>query len=102
MPPDRVHTHAAPTPLLSKYPPTSAVLPSAERATDSPCSAFPTDPLPTSLPPCWTSACAHACAGQTVHIANNRRTTPRGNQDCPKEAEDKCRTRFEDMALAGN
>src|SRR6266511_727777 len=30
-----------------------AVLPSAERATEAPCSAPPTAPEPTSLVPCW-------------------------------------------------
>src|SRR5262249_22878954 len=30
-----------------------AVLPSAESATDQPCKAFPTAPLPASLLPCW-------------------------------------------------
>src|SRR5207249_196095 len=38
---------------LSPSPPTTAVLPSAESATDSPCSAIPTAPVPTSLLPCW-------------------------------------------------
>src|SRR5580700_6936218 len=52
-PPLRVKTHAAPSWLLSPYPPTIAVLPSAESATDQPWSAAPTAPLPTSLAPCW-------------------------------------------------
>src|SRR6516164_5021999 len=30
-----------------------AVLPSAENATDMPCRALPTAPVPTSLAPCW-------------------------------------------------
>ena len=30
-----------------------AVLPSADSATDAPCAAFPSEPLPTSLLPCW-------------------------------------------------
>src|SRR5713226_5327247 len=58
-PAERVNTHAAPTPPLSPGPPTKAVFPSADSATDvpcctSPCSALPaTAPVPTSLPPCW-------------------------------------------------
>jgi hypothetical protein len=30
-----------------------AVLPSSDNATEAPCLAFPTAPLPTSLLPCW-------------------------------------------------
>src|SRR5450759_773329 len=52
-PPLRVQTHAAPTLLLSAYPPTMAVLPSVERDTDQPCSAVPTAPEPTSFGPGW-------------------------------------------------
>src|SRR5450759_206664 len=52
-PPERVHTHAAPAPLLSKYPPTMAVLPSNERETEVPWPALPIAPVPTSLLPCW-------------------------------------------------
>src|SRR6266436_6734562 len=48
----RVKTHAAPLPL-SKGPPTMAVSPSADSATDQPCPAFPTALPPTSLSPCW-------------------------------------------------
>src|ERR1019366_2625566 len=48
-----VQTHAAPAELLSTYPPTMAVLPSAERDTEKPCQALPTAPEPTSLDPCW-------------------------------------------------
>ena len=50
----RVNTHAAPaSALLSKGPPTIAVLPSADSATDQPCAAGATAPVPTSLLPCW-------------------------------------------------
>ena len=38
---------------LSSGPPTMAVLPSADSATEAPCSAVPTAPVPTSLLPCW-------------------------------------------------
>src|SRR5450759_2837965 len=48
-----VLTHAAPTGPLSPNPPTMAVLPSAERDTEMPCSAIPTAPEPTSLVPSW-------------------------------------------------
>src|SRR5450830_262906 len=48
-----VQTHAAPAELWSKYPPTMAVLPSAERDTETPCRAPPTAPEPISLDPCW-------------------------------------------------
>ena len=40
-PPERVNTHAAPTPLLSSGPPTMAVFPSPESETESPCPARP-------------------------------------------------------------
>ena len=52
-PPLRVNTHAAPKPLLSSGPPMTAVLPSADTATDSPCTARSTAPVPTSFVPCW-------------------------------------------------
>jgi hypothetical protein len=45
-PPFRVQTHAAPPPLLSLGPPTMAVLPSAEMATELPWEALPTAPEP--------------------------------------------------------
>ena len=51
-PPLRVNTHAAPVLLLSDHPPTMAVLPSADSATDMPWRALPTAPVPTSLLPC--------------------------------------------------
>src|SRR5262245_47519878 len=44
---EAANAHAAPALLLSKLPPTRAVL--QDSATDSPCSAFPVAPLPTSL-----------------------------------------------------
>src|SRR5262249_27107263 len=53
-PPLRVNTHAAPALLLSPDPPTMAVLPSADSATEVPWKTwFPTAPVPTSLLPCW-------------------------------------------------
>src|ERR1035441_3275073 len=52
-PPKRVYTQAAPAVVLSVGPPTMAVFPSADRATDIPCSALLTAPVPKSLPPCW-------------------------------------------------
>jgi hypothetical protein len=48
-----VKTHAAPKSELSCGPPTNAVFPSAESATDVPCPAFPLALIPTSLFPCW-------------------------------------------------
>src|SRR6266581_3346961 len=51
-PPLRVNTHAAPVLLLSAHPPTMAVLPSADSATDMPWRALPTAPAPTSFLPC--------------------------------------------------
>src|SRR5262245_24033727 len=46
------NTHAAPAPLLSTGPPVHAVLPSADTATELPCFAAPTAPVPTGLAPC--------------------------------------------------
>ena len=50
------NTHAAPAPLLSSEPPTSAVSPSPDSATLPPCSAgsgLLTAPEPMSFEPCW-------------------------------------------------
>src|SRR6266540_2620790 len=55
-PPLRVNTHAAPVLPLSDHPPTMAVLPSAESATDMPWRAFPIAPVPTSFLPCCVQA----------------------------------------------
>ena len=52
-PPLREWTHAAPVILLSAIPPAMVVLPSADIATEKPCSARPTAPVPTSFMPCW-------------------------------------------------
>src|SRR5438105_3514338 len=58
-PPLLVQTHAAPPAALpSIWPPTMAVLPSAERATAKPCCPDPTPPEPASLLPC----CVHTPA----------------------------------------
>jgi hypothetical protein len=46
-------THTAPVSPLSLSPPTMAVLPLADSATDWPWLAFPTAPVPTSLLACW-------------------------------------------------
>src|SRR5436190_1555929 len=48
----RVQTHTAPVLLLSASPPTSAVLPSADKDTDTPWFARPTASDPTSFGPC--------------------------------------------------
>src|SRR6185437_5610860 len=47
------NVQAAPTEPLSVFPPTMAVWASADSATDSPCCARPTLPVPTSFDPCW-------------------------------------------------
>jgi len=69
-PPERVNTQAAPLPLLSVRPPTMAVLASADRETEEPCSAGngPTAPEPTSLGPCWVN-CACTVAGSRPHTS---------------------------------
>src|SRR5262249_16947724 len=51
-PPLRVHTHTAPMAALSCGPPTTAVLPSPDSATETPWPAAPTAPVPTSFSPC--------------------------------------------------
>src|SRR6266550_8392387 len=51
-PPLRVKTHAAPVLPLSDHPPTMAVLPSEDSATDMPWRAFPTAPVPMSFLRC--------------------------------------------------
>src|SRR5262245_7353036 len=55
-PPLRVNTHAAPVLLLSDHPPTMAVLPSAESATDMPWRSIPPAPVPTWFLPCRPQA----------------------------------------------
>src|SRR6476619_2300891 len=70
-PPLRVNTHAAPVLLLSDHPPTPAVLPSADSATDIPwprCNASSPAPLPISLLPC----CVH-----TSPLRENTHAAPR-------------------------
>jgi hypothetical protein len=56
-PADWTKTHAAPTAPallpLSPHPPTMAVLPSPDSATEMPCRAGPTASVPTSLLSCW-------------------------------------------------
>ena len=47
------NTHAAPKFVLSIFPPSTVVLPSAESATETPCRAAPELPVPNSLLPCW-------------------------------------------------
>src|SRR5262245_15671224 len=46
------NAHVAPARLLSPGPPTMAVFPSPESDTETPCTALPTAPVPTSLA-CW-------------------------------------------------
>src|SRR5262245_14998485 len=50
--PLRVNPQVAPAPDASASPPESAVLPSADAATEKPWFAFPVAPVPTSLLPC--------------------------------------------------
>src|SRR5258706_127186 len=66
-PPLRVNNHAAPAFVLTENPPTIAVLPSEERATEKRCSAIPTAPIPTSLAPCCV---------QTPPLRVNTHTAP--------------------------
>src|SRR5262245_7317435 len=67
-PPLRVNAHVAPMPPLSPGPPRTAVLPSSDSATDRPCWAPPTAPLPISLAPCWV---------QTPPLRVNTHAAPR-------------------------
>src|SRR2546421_8778528 len=48
-----MNTQAAPTDVLSKGPPISAVLPSADSATAPPNAPLPVSSLAVSLAPCW-------------------------------------------------
>src|SRR4029077_753160 len=52
-PPLLVQVQTAPTLRLSRYPPTTAVLPPAERDTERPCLLRNTLPEPSSWGPCW-------------------------------------------------
>src|SRR5580704_13525275 len=69
--PLRVKTHAAPAPELSPGPPMVAVLPSADNATEKPCWAAPTAPVPTSFGPCCVN-CASAISDEKNSVAENR------------------------------
>src|SRR5450759_1182455 len=71
-------------PPLSLGPPTMAVLPSEENATDQPWAAVPTAPLPTSLLPCWVN-CASAGCDETSSAAQSRTDAPRPINDLPDE-----------------
>src|SRR5438552_284723 len=73
----RVKTHVAPSPSFSNGPPTMAVLPLLDRATDQPCLASPAAPPPTSFDPCWVH-CAKACCGE-----KNRAASATNRSLCP-------------------
>src|SRR6185312_6111986 len=62
----RVTTHTAPAAELSSHPPTIAVLPSAESATEVPCWGVPTPPVPTSF---WPFCCHRPLARVNTHAA---------------------------------
>ncbi len=62
----RVKIHAAPVAPLSVGPPTMAVFPSAEIATEAPIWAAPATSVPTSLLPCWTNCAAAPCARTNI------------------------------------
>src|SRR5450759_1358304 len=70
-PPLLVQTHAAPAPPLSVSPPTMAVLPSAERDTERPCSAFPTALEPTSFGPCCENCATAVCVRNSMPMTVN-------------------------------
>lgn len=62
----RVHTHVAPTPVLSFRPPYTRVSPTLDSATLIPCDAAPVFPVPTSFEPC----CVHTPLVRVqIHIA---------------------------------
>src|SRR5664280_1696458 len=60
-----VQIHAAPALPLSLDPPTMAVLPSAERATETPWEAFP-DAVPTNFGPCCVNCAAAVWATRSI------------------------------------
>jgi hypothetical protein len=64
----RVNTHTAPAPALSPAPPTMAVLPSAESATESPWLAEPLAPVPTRFEPCWVNCADTGCEAQNIAL----------------------------------
>jgi hypothetical protein len=74
-----VKTQVAPTPVpaleLSSGPPTMAVLPSPDSATETPCWAFPTAPAPTSFDPCCCCPGA-SCNDLRCEIGQNRAAYP--------------------------
>src|SRR6266446_2439004 len=75
-PPLRVNTHAAPegptkgdrsrSALLGPGPPTIALLPSADSATDMPWLVLPTAPVPTSFGRCWKDCGGATCSRATA------------------------------------
>jgi len=58
-------------PELSTLPPATAVLPSADSATETPCSAFPAARVPTSFGPCCVN-CASASCDEKRRLAKIR------------------------------
>jgi hypothetical protein len=70
-PPFLVQTHAAPAVSLSVYPPTMAVLPSAERDTAEPWKAVSPAPVPTNFGPCCEN-CARAGWEESTMAAPTR------------------------------
>src|ERR1700722_1199304 len=71
-PPLRVKIHTAPVSELSVDPPTMAVLPSADSATEEPSPALPTAPLPTSFGPCCKCTWARASCDDKSSAAETR------------------------------
>jgi hypothetical protein len=69
----RVKTHAAPVLELSSGPPTMAVLPSADSATEKPWVAPPTASVPTSFGPC--------CVNWAYASCDEKSTVPRIRTD---------------------
>src|SRR5436190_6469036 len=69
-PPLFVQSQTAPFPPSSADPPTMAVLPSAERETETPCAEPLTAPDPTSLGPCWLQTPPLLCHTHTAPSAS--------------------------------
>src|SRR5262249_30233691 len=89
-PPRRGTPHAAPAPRLSVRPPTVAVLPSADSATDQPCAAGLIPPVPNSLAPLLAphgaAAGEHPCRAEitvVIRPAHDGGVAVGGHRDGP-------------------
>src|SRR5580658_6986345 len=92
--PARTNTQDAPAPEASPYPPSSAVLPSADKATDAPTNSSPLRPVGSNLEPCCDQTPAERVKTQAAPIVELSSAPPISAvlpsddraAECPKSA----------------